>query len=102
MILNEALPLVEPFVADDVPYRRSRLDRLTGLFSLYHEHALKLSSLLHGFQFFRCDVRWAVRQIRVECYRFELKTFDANDVGTLLSLAAGSAEPVLVSEEQIF
>ena len=40
-------------------------------------------------------------QISIECNRFELETFCADDVSTFLTLATRCAEPVFISEEQI-
>ena len=64
---------------------------MAGLVCLNHQHALKLSALLHDFEFLGGYGRGAVRQIIVECDRFELKTFDADEVGTFLALATSRA-----------
>ena len=75
---------------------------MPGLFSLYHEHALKLSSLTDRFEFFGGHICWAVRQVGIERDGFELKALCADDVSTFLSLTASRTQPVLVFEKQMF
>ena len=101
MILDEAFPFIEPLVANNIPDGRGGLDGLTCLLGFDDQFSLQLSSLLHCFQLFARHVGRAVCQISVESDRFELETFDADDVSTFLSLATGCAEPVLVSEEEV-
>ena len=80
-VLDEALPLVKPFVADDVPSGRiSTLEGLASLFSCNDQLPLQLSAPLDCLQLFRGDVIRIVSEVRIESDWLELEALDTDDI----------------------
>ena len=96
-ILNEALPLVEPFVTDDIPGCRAvTLKRLACFLSCNHQLALEFSTPANRFQLLRGDVSRIMSKVREEYDRLELEALDADNISAVLSLPTGRTEPVLI------
>lgn len=72
LVLDEAFPLVEPFVTDDVPDSRLALQILTGFLRCDNQFSLNFAATGNGFQLFDRDLARVVSQVLVERQRLEL------------------------------
>jgi len=99
LVLDEALPFVEPLVADDVPDRGCALERLACFFSGNNQFSLQFTPAMNRLQLLRGDVSRIMRQVRIESDRFELQALHADDVCAVLALPTRCAQPVLIFEE---